>query len=891
MALTEPPKVNSTSPHPSHAAAATPTTTTTATGGGRGAGLGIFLNPLTGRYVRNDSDTAHLFRRFGIESTTASGRPQVRDAAALQAALLCPHSRTKLEALRLKLMEKFLAGGVVVGHGGGGIDAVKAMSPEAVGAAVQKALDIAVEALRLSAVDSAKLSYVVMDHSSDGLEDMDLTIDQKQAVDIALQGYHLLIGGSAGTGKTVLLKLIHSKLTTKSVVTGLAATTGVAAVHLGGQTFHSLVGVPAASRTNVSFMRDSSTVLGGGATPPSLTASGRTTSKWGPKKYESALRVGRQGQQEERWDWNVLRGIDCLIVDEVSMLSADVLDELDVQCRAARLNDAPFGGLQVILCGDFMQLSVGDPMLSAPTGSKGNAYACGATTASLFSSPLLRHFVSLQLVSPLRHKEGEPLLKLLRSLRVGGFDKSLILPLISPDRPSSNPVGTTGTSTDPLAASTSPDQDDADALYLFPRRRSVLERNARCLAKLPGASLTIRPQCGALFANGTFTPGVVATFPAATVTAEALWQRLCQAVAAAGLSGLEARAVIVMPCAPAALGGGAPRFLLRARLGNVIAGGVPHAASTTADGPSVGSLSGGAAQNDWLALATPVVSQLGGTVAHVVHDDAVELVPVHVVASVAELADPSTIEPFSFKLGCRVMITRNLSKDVVNGSTGTVVSLSPPDRSLMPVNKLALLRGDANGGLKLPDAKVMSAFPVVELDGVNLPSSTPPPSGVSGIVTTKRLVQIPPVAHVAGGTYRSYFYGQHTFALPLQLGYAFTVHKVQGLTLPNKVVLDCREYFTCPHLIYVAISRVKSLDQLRLVGLERRMIKARVDCLEFCESLPPGDQCVPIPAGALKAEWAMRDGGDLSPLGDRVPSPDVVAAGGAVEVPCTTSPA
>ena len=76
------------------------------------------------------------------------------------------------------------------------------------------------------------------------LEEMTMTKDQDYALKLALEGVHLYIGGSAGTGKTMLLKAISRELGRRGARVAMTATTGVAAVQVGGLTFHHAFGVP-----------------------------------------------------------------------------------------------------------------------------------------------------------------------------------------------------------------------------------------------------------------------------------------------------------------------------------------------------------------------------------------------------------------------------------------------------------------------------------------------------------------------------------------------------------------------------------------------------------------------------------------------------------------------
>lgn len=140
---------------------------------------------------------------------------------------------------------------------------------------------------------------------------------QKDAFELLKLGYNVFLTGAAGSGKTYLLNQYIAHLREHGVLVAVTASTGVAATHLGGQTIHSWSGIG---------VRDSAS----------------------DDELEELA-------QKERVRKNVCRAA-VLVIDEVSMLHAHQLDMVNRLARYARGNSAPFGGLQVILCGDFFQL-------------------------------------------------------------------------------------------------------------------------------------------------------------------------------------------------------------------------------------------------------------------------------------------------------------------------------------------------------------------------------------------------------------------------------------------------------------------------------------------------------------------------------------------------------
>jgi len=142
-------------------------------------------------------------------------------------------------------------------------------------------------------------------------------MNQKQALDILKLGHNVFLTGAAGAGKTFLLNQYIAYLNKHNVKMGITASTGIAATHMNGVTIDSWSGLG---------MR------------MSLTEADINELQ---NKLHLKLR---------------LLGAKVLIIDEVSMIHAGKLDLIDKICRVFRGNNLPFGGIQVIFCGDFFQL-------------------------------------------------------------------------------------------------------------------------------------------------------------------------------------------------------------------------------------------------------------------------------------------------------------------------------------------------------------------------------------------------------------------------------------------------------------------------------------------------------------------------------------------------------
>lgn len=152
--------------------------------------------------------------------------------------------------------------------------------------------------------------------------------EQNQVSDLVVhQGKSVFFTGAAGTGKSVLLRQIISRLKAKyEGVDGalvITASTGIAACHIGGQTLHSFADV-------------------------------------GHSETSAEEMVKRL---ELRWNWKALTAWRCvkvLIIDEISMVDGSFLDKLEQVATRVRssINPAgrPFGGIQLVVTGDFFQL-------------------------------------------------------------------------------------------------------------------------------------------------------------------------------------------------------------------------------------------------------------------------------------------------------------------------------------------------------------------------------------------------------------------------------------------------------------------------------------------------------------------------------------------------------
>ncbi len=140
---------------------------------------------------------------------------------------------------------------------------------------------------------------------------------QKEALEILMMGKNCYVTGAAGSGKTHLINEYIKFLKSNGVEVGVTASTGIAATHMGGMTIHSWSGLG---------IRDSLT------------------------EYDL------EDLETKKYIQDRFKNTSVLIIDEISMLHHFRLDLVERIARHLKKSQLPFGGMQVVLCGDFFQL-------------------------------------------------------------------------------------------------------------------------------------------------------------------------------------------------------------------------------------------------------------------------------------------------------------------------------------------------------------------------------------------------------------------------------------------------------------------------------------------------------------------------------------------------------
>ena len=195
---------------------------------------------------------------------------------------------------------------------------------------------------------------------------------QDEALAIMESGRSVLLTGAAGSGKTFLLRKFIRRARKEGTHVAVTATTGLAATHLNGITVHAWSGIGVQNAITKAFL----------------------------KKLAKSRR-------------DIIKKADVLIIDEISMLHDFRLDMVDEVLRHVRENEEPFGGLQVILCGDFFQL----PPVNR-VGERGGTFI---TNSQVWSKNV---FTVCYLASQYRQRSGDQYHQILNGIREGVLTRS-----------------------------------------------------------------------------------------------------------------------------------------------------------------------------------------------------------------------------------------------------------------------------------------------------------------------------------------------------------------------------------------------------------------------------------------------------------------------------------
>lgn len=251
-----------------------------------------------------------------------------------------------------------------------------------------------------------------------------MTGEFRSALDLIAAGRNVLISGKAGTGKSTLLRLFLEHTGSRKVL--VTAPTGVAAHNVDGFTIHRSFGFrPGMYPTDVE--------PGGSWRPPATRA--------------------------------LLAEIDTLVVDEISMVRADLFDMMDRALRRIRGNDVPFGGVQLVLVGDLLQLP---PVVE---DAEREAFTRIWSTPYFFSSHVYRELQLTDVTLTVVWRQADStFVDVLNEVREGAVGPGALEVLNSRVEPGFVPP--------------------PDWVTLASRRKTVAEINGRMLERLPGPVFT-----------------------------------------------------------------------------------------------------------------------------------------------------------------------------------------------------------------------------------------------------------------------------------------------------------------------------------------------------------------------------------------------------------------
>ncbi|KAF7935675.1 hypothetical protein BELL_0466g00020 [Botrytis elliptica] len=255
------------------------------------------------------------------------------------------------------------------------------------------------------------------------LAPIQLTDEQNRVKDLVVdQGKSVFFTGSAGTGKSVLMRSIIAALKKKYVREGdrvaVTASTGLAACNIGGVTLHSFGGIG----------------LGKEDVPTLIK------------------KIKKNNKAKLRWTRTKV-----LIIDEISMVDGDLFDKLEEIARGMRNNGRPFGGIQLVITGDFFQLP---PVPDYNQKSRGVKFAFDAATWAT----AIHHTIGLTEV----FRQKDPVFaNMLNEMRLGKVSQDTIKAFVEMKRAINY-------------------EDDLTATELFPTRNEVENSNTFRLRNLHG---------------------------------------------------------------------------------------------------------------------------------------------------------------------------------------------------------------------------------------------------------------------------------------------------------------------------------------------------------------------------------------------------------------------
>ena len=197
-----------------------------------------------------------------------------------------------------------------------------------------------------------------------------LSTEQQAVIKSLEDGKNILVTGGAGTGKSFILNFIKKKYS--GIGLEVTASTGIASVNIGGSTIYSWAGI------------------GLGNLPAKQIIENLFSARGSKARYR-------------------IKKTKILAIDEISMISANLLGLLDVVFKAVRNSNLPMGGMQVLFFGDFLQL---------PPVNKGGEEVSFCFSSSVWKELNLSNIILKQIF----RQQDMKFIKILNNLRVGKID-------------------------------------------------------------------------------------------------------------------------------------------------------------------------------------------------------------------------------------------------------------------------------------------------------------------------------------------------------------------------------------------------------------------------------------------------------------------------------------
>jgi ATP-dependent DNA helicase PIF1 len=266
-----------------------------------------------------------------------------------------------------------------------------------------------------------------------------LDANQAKVKRLIEKGYSVYITGKGGCGKSFFITSIIDELRAKDICCFVTAPTGKAANNIGGVTIHSFAGIGTGSK--------------------------------GAHELISIIKANEDALS--RW-----QTCELLVIDEVSMLSRELFEKLEMIARCLKKNSKPFGGIQLLLSGDFYQLK---PVIPQSNVASEDAYC--------FASPMWTSCVDMSVMFDKNYRQDETdLIDLLDDFRLSEvlsersrhfIENNLTRPLTC------NPL---------------------KIVRLYAHKDSASQANDECLALLPGNKKSLQKQqiMWSLYLNKTY---------------------------------------------------------------------------------------------------------------------------------------------------------------------------------------------------------------------------------------------------------------------------------------------------------------------------------------------------------------------------------------------------